>query len=91
MRGRDTRDEGGGVSTGYRFPRERERGRCRDAGCCVRQPSSDELAEVAKALGLETYLIGDALAPRTAEEAVFEGLSAATYLVSSQDTGMFHG
>lgn len=41
---------------------------------------SDELAEAARALGLETYLIGDALAPRTAEEAVFDGLSAAMAL-----------
>jgi 2,4-dienoyl-CoA reductase-like NADH-dependent reductase (Old Yellow Enzyme family) len=39
---------------------------------------ADELYPAAKALGLETHLIGDALAPRTAEEAVFEGLSAAT-------------
>jgi hypothetical protein len=42
-------------------------------------------------VGLKTHLIGDALAPRTAEEAVFEGLSAATYLASSQDTGVFNG
>jgi hypothetical protein len=41
---------------------------------------TDELHSAAKALGLETHLIGDALAPRTAEEAVFEGLSAATFL-----------
>jgi pyruvate/2-oxoglutarate dehydrogenase complex dihydrolipoamide dehydrogenase (E3) component len=39
---------------------------------------ADELFETARGLGLETHLIGDALAPRTAEEAVFEGLSAAT-------------
>lgn len=38
---------------------------------------TDELAKVARGLGVETYLIGDALAPRTAEEAVFDGLSAA--------------
>lgn len=38
---------------------------------------TDELAAAARALGLDTYLIGDALAPRTAEEAVFDGLSAA--------------
>jgi 2,4-dienoyl-CoA reductase-like NADH-dependent reductase (Old Yellow Enzyme family) len=38
---------------------------------------TDELAAVAGTLGLDTYLIGDALAPRTAEEAVFDGLSAA--------------
>ncbi len=51
----------------------------------------DELCAEAKALGLETHLIGDALAPRTAEEAVFEGLSAATYLASSNDTGVIDG
>jgi 2,4-dienoyl-CoA reductase-like NADH-dependent reductase (Old Yellow Enzyme family) len=51
----------------------------------------DELYADAKALGLQTHLIGDALAPRTAEEAVFEGLSAATYLESSHETGVFNG
>lgn len=51
----------------------------------------DELCADAKALGLETHLIGDALAPRTAEEAVFEGLSAATYLASGYGTGAANG
>jgi 2,4-dienoyl-CoA reductase-like NADH-dependent reductase (Old Yellow Enzyme family) len=40
----------------------------------------DDLAEEARALGIETYLIGDALSPRTAEEAVYEGLVAAVEL-----------
>jgi pyruvate/2-oxoglutarate dehydrogenase complex dihydrolipoamide dehydrogenase (E3) component len=40
----------------------------------------DELAPGLRALGIETHLIGDAMTPRTAEEAVFEGLSAATAL-----------
>jgi 2,4-dienoyl-CoA reductase-like NADH-dependent reductase (Old Yellow Enzyme family) len=38
----------------------------------------DRLAAASRKLGIPTYLIGDALAPRTAEEAVFEGLKAAT-------------
>jgi NADPH-dependent 2,4-dienoyl-CoA reductase/sulfur reductase-like enzyme len=37
----------------------------------------DELSATTKKLGIETYVIGDALSPRTAEEAVFEGLEAA--------------
>lgn len=41
---------------------------------------ADELAAAARGLGLETHLIGDALSPRTAEEAVYEGLVAATAL-----------
>ena len=40
----------------------------------------DELAPALRALGIATTLIGDAMAPRTAEEAVFEGLAAATSL-----------
>jgi pyruvate/2-oxoglutarate dehydrogenase complex dihydrolipoamide dehydrogenase (E3) component len=53
---------------------------------------ADELAEVARILGIETYLIGDALAPRTAEEAVFDGLSAAIDFSSDRKraaTGFF--
>ena len=40
--------------------------------------SEDSLALAARDLGIELRLIGDALAPRTAEEAVFEGLKAVT-------------
>lgn len=36
----------------------------------------DGLAGVLERLGIETHLAGDCLAPRTAEEAVFEGLKA---------------
>jgi len=37
----------------------------------------DALAATCRKLGIETHLIGDAMSPRTAEEAVFEGLEAA--------------
>ena len=40
----------------------------------------DALAAALTAAGIPVHLIGDALAPRTAEEAVFEGLKAATEL-----------
>ncbi len=40
----------------------------------------DDLAPAIRALGLPLHVIGDALAPRTAEEAVFEGLHAASQL-----------
>jgi 2,4-dienoyl-CoA reductase-like NADH-dependent reductase (Old Yellow Enzyme family)/thioredoxin reductase len=36
----------------------------------------DDLAEPLRALGFEVHAVGDALAPRTAEEAVFDGLRA---------------
>lgn len=36
----------------------------------------DELADGVRSLGLELHMIGDCLAPRTAEEAVYEGLKA---------------
>ncbi|MBI2720513.1 MAG: FAD-dependent oxidoreductase [Rhizobiales bacterium] len=36
----------------------------------------DELAGPVKSLGIELHMIGDCLAPRTAEEAVYEGLKA---------------
>jgi len=38
------------------------------------------LAATCRKLGIETHVIGDALGPRTAEEAVFEGLEAAAAL-----------
>jgi 2,4-dienoyl-CoA reductase-like NADH-dependent reductase (Old Yellow Enzyme family) len=40
----------------------------------------DDLAPELRAMGFPVHLIGDALAPRTAEEAVFEGLHAAILL-----------
>jgi len=42
---------------------------------CPNRPV-DDLAQGARAQGLELHLIGDCLAPRTAEEAVYEGLKA---------------
>ncbi len=39
---------------------------------------NDSLGHAARQLGIPAFLIGDALAPRTAEEAVFEGMKAAT-------------
>lgn len=36
----------------------------------------DELSETVRALGIELHMAGDCLAPRTAEEAVYEGLKA---------------
>ena len=36
----------------------------------------DGLAQALSGLAVETHVIGDCLAPRTAEEAVFEGLKA---------------
>jgi 2,4-dienoyl-CoA reductase-like NADH-dependent reductase (Old Yellow Enzyme family)/thioredoxin reductase len=44
--------------------------------CTGHRPVSG-LADVVEDLGLELHLIGDAAAPRTAEEAVYEGLQAA--------------
>ena len=38
---------------------------------------NEELAEELAATGIETHSIGDCLSPRTAEEAVFEGLKVA--------------
>ncbi|MBL8906675.1 MAG: FAD-dependent oxidoreductase [Rhizobiales bacterium] len=42
---------------------------------CPNRPT-DELADGIRGLGLELHMIGDCLAPRTAEEAVYEGLKA---------------
>jgi len=42
---------------------------------CPNSPS-DALAEEIRKLGIELHMVGDCLAPRTAEEAVFEGLKA---------------
>ena len=37
---------------------------------------ADELAEIIRKRNIELYMIGDCLATRTAEEAVYEGLKA---------------
>ena len=47
---------------------------------CAPNRPCDDLALAARALGIETHLIGDAMSPRTAEEAVYEGLTAAVNL-----------
>lgn len=47
---------------------------------CVPNRPRDDLVPAIRALGLPLHVIGDALAPRTAEEAVFEGLQAASQL-----------
>ena len=41
---------------------------------------TDTLAGAVRSLGIELHIIGDALSPRSAEEAVYEGLLAATSL-----------
>ncbi len=46
--------------------------------CVFPGAPNDGLAADCRRLGIPFHLIGDALAPRTAEEAVFEGLKAAT-------------
>jgi 2,4-dienoyl-CoA reductase-like NADH-dependent reductase (Old Yellow Enzyme family) len=43
---------------------------------CLGHRPVDDLAEVVERLGIEVHMAGDCLAPRTAEEAVFEGLKA---------------
>ena len=40
----------------------------------------DDLSDRLRDRGVELHIIGDAASPRTAEEAVFEGLEAATLL-----------
>ena len=42
--------------------------------------SLDELSEILAGLAIETHLIGDCLSPRSAEEAVLEGLKAAAVI-----------
>jgi hypothetical protein len=46
---------------------------------CPNAPT-DHLADAARRLAVPVHLIGDALAPRTAEEAVYEGLKVASGL-----------
>jgi 2,4-dienoyl-CoA reductase-like NADH-dependent reductase (Old Yellow Enzyme family) len=48
---------------------------------CVPNIPNDELFHGIENLGVSVQLIGDALTPRTAEEAVYEGLQAAVQLV----------
>ncbi len=43
---------------------------------CLGHRPVDDLAEAVARLGIELHMAGDCLAPRTAEEAVFEGLKA---------------
>jgi hypothetical protein len=47
---------------------------------CAPNRMVDGLAKHARSLGIACHLIGDALSPRTAEEAVYEGLVAAVNL-----------
>ncbi|GAC1672339.1 MAG: FAD-dependent oxidoreductase [Steroidobacteraceae bacterium] len=44
---------------------------------CLGHTPVDELSDVLEELGIEAHLIGDAASPRTAEEAVYEGLKVA--------------
>ena len=44
---------------------------------CMGHSPVDDLSEELQALGIETHVIGDAASPRTAEEAVYEGLKVA--------------
>jgi hypothetical protein len=50
----------------------------------------DSLAQAVRSLGIELHVIGDALAPRTAEEAVYEGLAAASRLDREISPGAFY-
>ncbi len=43
---------------------------------CLGHQPEDDLSEAVTALGIELHMAGDCLAPRTAEEAVFDGLRA---------------
>jgi thioredoxin reductase len=43
---------------------------------CLGHRPVDDLSDVVERLGIELHMAGDCLAPRTAEEAVFEGLKA---------------
>src|ERR1700688_2178994 len=44
---------------------------------CTGHTPVDDLSDELQALGIEAHIIGDAAAPRTAEEAVYEGLKVA--------------
>ena len=43
---------------------------------CLGHRPVDDLSGVVEEMGIELHMAGDCLAPRTAEEAVFEGLKA---------------
>ena len=43
--------------------------------------SEDSLSESLHAAGIETLAFGDCISPRTAEEAIYEGMVAATELL----------
>jgi hypothetical protein len=43
---------------------------------CLGHRPVEALSEALERMGIETHMAGDCLAPRTAEEAVFEGLKA---------------
>ncbi len=45
---------------------------------CTGHTPVDDLSDVLQDLGIQTHIIGDAASPRTAEEAVYEGLSVAS-------------
>ena len=45
----------------------------------------DELAATCRKLGIEHHIVGDALSPRTAEEAVFEGARSRRRRLKEQD------
>ena len=51
---------------------------------CTPNRPVDQLAEHARDLSIEFQVIGDALSPRTAEEAVYEGLIAAVRLTEGE-------
>jgi hypothetical protein len=44
---------------------------------CTGHTPVDELSDSLDGLDIETHVIGDAASPRTAEEAVYEGLKVA--------------
>jgi pyruvate/2-oxoglutarate dehydrogenase complex dihydrolipoamide dehydrogenase (E3) component len=44
---------------------------------CTGHTPVDELSDSLEGMGVETHIIGDAASPRTAEEAVYEGLNVA--------------
>jgi hypothetical protein len=44
---------------------------------CTGHTPVDELSDVLEEMAIESHVIGDAAAPRTAEEAVYEGLKVA--------------
>jgi hypothetical protein len=44
---------------------------------CTGHTPVDELSDSLEGTGVETHVIGDAASPRTAEEAVYEGLNVA--------------